>query len=61
MTLYFYDGPVEEFGRCIADRWRAKTYAASINKARSNLAYQFKKEFNKAPNTRITLPGNITT
>lgn len=60
MVLYSYDGPVEEFGRCIANRWTAKTMAPSINKARSNLAYQFKKQFNKAPNTKIILPGAIT-
>lgn len=59
MTLYSYDGPVEEFGRCIANRWQAKTLASSISKARCNLAYQFKKQFNKAVNAKITLPGKI--
>lgn len=56
---YVYDGPVEECGKCIAQRWVAATYAPSESKARNNLAYQFKKEFNKIPSTRITLPGKI--
>lgn len=59
MERYVYEGPVEEFGRCIAARWTATTYAVSEAKARSNFEYQFKKQFNKAKNTRITLPGTI--
>lgn len=60
MTLYEYDGPVLEFDRIIADRWQAQTYAVSKAKARSNLAYQFKRETGRVPRTRITLPGKIT-
>lgn len=56
MKLYKYDGPVEEFGRCVSNRWLASTYAVSERKARSNLEYQFKKQFNKASNVKITLP-----
>lgn len=56
MKLYTYDGPVEEFGRCVSNRWSASTYAVSERKARSNLEYQFKKQFNKAKNVKITLP-----
>lgn len=57
---YEYDGPVEEFGRCICNRWYGTTLATSEKKARSNLAYQFKKQYNKTPGTKITLPGKIT-
>lgn len=57
---YVYKGPVVEFGRCIANKWEASTYAPSENKARSNLTYRFKKEHGKAPTARITLPGKIT-
>ena len=60
MNRYLYEGPVEEFGRCIAHHWEAATYAPSASKARCNFAYQFKKQNNKAPNTKITLPGKIT-
>lgn len=57
--LYSYDGPVLEFGRCIANRWRASTWAVSEGKARSNLTYQYKKNNNKATGTKITLPGKL--
>jgi len=54
-----YDGPVLEYGKVICNRWRASTYAVSEKKARSNLTFQYKKEFNKAPNRNITLPGKV--
>lgn len=56
---YRYVGPVKEFDRVIADSWTGTTYAPTESKARSNLTYQFKKQFNRAPATRITLPGEI--
>lgn len=59
MYLFSYNGPVEEFGKCIANRWVGQTYAPTEAKARSNLAYQFKKQYNKAPATKISLPGKI--
>lgn len=59
MKQYSYDGPVMEFDRCIANRWKASTYAVSEKKARSNLTYQYKKRNNKLPNTKITLPGKL--
>lgn len=59
MKQYSYDGPVMEFGRCIANRWQATTRAASESKARSNLAYRFKMQNNKIPSAKITLPGKI--
>lgn len=59
MKLYSYDGPVMEFDICIVRNWKGSTYASSEKKARSNLAYQFKKKNNKLPNANITLPGRI--
>lgn len=59
MNQYSYDGPVMEFGTCIADRWKASTYAVSEKKARSNLTYQFKKKHNRVAGTKISLPGKI--
>lgn len=59
MDLYSYTGPVLEFDRCIANNWSAATYAPSEKKARSNLAYRFKKEHGKTAATKITLPGKI--
>lgn len=56
---YFYCGPVVEFGKCISHKWTARTYAPSVEKARSNFKYQFKKKYNRAPTAKITLPGQI--
>lgn len=60
MNKYLYDGPVMEFDTCIQHRWQGSTYAVSEKKARSNLAYQYKRSSNRTPNTKITLPGKIT-
>lgn len=59
MKRYVYDGPVMEFEKCVADRWKGETLAVSERKARSNLSYQYKKENDSVANTRITLPGKI--
>ena len=59
MKLYYYSGPVLEFDKIVANNWQAQTYAASEAKARTNLAYQFKKLNGKVPRTKITLPGKI--
>lgn len=47
MKAYYYDGPVMRFENCVQNRWKAK----------SNLAYRYKKENGMTPNTKITLPG----
>lgn len=60
MTLYSYDGPVLEFDKIVANHWCAETYAVSESKARSNLAFQFKKETGRVPRTKITIPGKLT-
>lgn len=60
MNLYLYEGPVMEYDRKVADRWKASTYAPSERKARSNLEYRFKKHNNRVPTVKITLPGKIT-
>ena len=57
---YMYVGPVEEFGRCIAHKWIATTYAPSLNKARSNFIFQFNQARGKLPFAKIALPGKIT-
>ena len=50
---------VMEFDRCVADHWKGETMAPTINKAKSNLIYQYKKQHGKVPATKITLPGII--
>ena len=59
MTLYSYCGPVLEFNKIVTTCWEAQTYASSKAKARANLAYQFKKNNGRVPQTKITLPGKI--
>lgn len=60
MNQYVYDGPVMEFNNRIANKWHGTTYAVSEGKARSNLAYQFKKKHNRVPSAKITLPGALS-
>ncbi len=59
MKLYTYNGPVLEFDKIIANHWQGETYAVSEAKARTNLAYQFKKETGRVPRSKISLPGMI--
>lgn len=56
---YSYDGPVTMFGSCVANRWQGETMAPSEKKARSNLAYQFKKQNRQTAGAKVTLPGKI--
>lgn len=56
---YSYDGPVIEYDVCVADHWKGETMAPSEKKARSNLAYQYKKKNNRLASVKVTLPGKI--
>lgn len=56
---YIYDGPVMEFDKLVMDHWKGETIAPSEKKARSNLAYRFKKNNSRITGTKITLPGKI--
>lgn len=60
MNKYEYNGPVMEFDKCVEHKWSSSTYAISEDKARNNLAYQYKKKHNKNANSKISLPGKIT-
>lgn len=57
--LYSYEGPVMEFDTCVNNKWTGSTYAPSESKARSNLTYQYKRQKNKSPSTKIHLTGKI--
>lgn len=57
MKSYYYKGPVMEFGRCIENNWTGKTVAPTEAKARTNLAFQYKKATGRLPRTSISLPG----
>ena len=56
---YQYDGPVMRFNDFVQHRWKATTVAPTEAKAKSNLAYRYKKENGLMPNTKITLPGKL--
>ena len=59
MDYYIYKGPVMEFGRCIENTWYGKTKEPSPEKARSNLAYRYKKDTGRLARTKIELPGRL--
>lgn len=59
MKLYSYDGPVLEFDRIVANHWTASTRAESEEKARCNLAYQFKTQYGRVPRSKISVPGRL--
>ena len=59
MNHYIYAGPVFEFDRCVNYRWKGETFAISEAKARSNLAYQYKKQHKLKPATVIKITGKL--
>lgn len=60
MDKYVYNGPVCGVGGiCICNQWRGETSAVSKEKAKCNLAYQFKKQSNLVASAKITLPGEV--
>lgn len=59
MKKYRYSGPAMWFNTCIMNKWTGETMAATPEKARSNLAYQFKKQNKLIPSANITLPGKL--
>lgn len=57
--IYIYEGPVLKFGKCIEKQWCSTTYAPTARKAKSNLAYQYKRHHNMLPSSAVTLPGKV--
>ena len=60
MNKYIYNGPVMEFDRLVQNDWHAETFANSPSKAKSNLAYHFKKATKRPAIAKISLPGTLT-
>ena len=56
---YYYNGPVMEFGRLVADHWKGETVAPSERKAKSNLAYNYKQKYNRPMGAKVELPGEL--
>lgn len=59
MKTYEYSGPVMIFDRIATNNWSASTTASSEKKARSNFAYQYKRQNGLASNAKVSLPGKI--
>jgi len=55
--LYQYEGAVLIFDRVVANNYKAQTRASSAAKARSNIAYQFRREANIADHIPVKLTG----
>ena len=61
MNYYTYNGPVvNNFGQTITTKWTGETYANTDKKAKSNLNYQFKKQFGLLQTTKIKLVNEPT-
>lgn len=56
---YYYNGPVLEFGKLVADHWKGETVASSERKAKSNLAYTYKHRYNRPLGAKVELPGDL--
>lgn len=56
---YVYEGPVKMFDTIVNNHWKGETIAPSEKKARNNLTYQYKKQYNKVAGSYYTLPGKI--
>ena len=47
------------FDKCVEHYWTGETTASSEKKARSNLAYQYKKEMGLIPQTKVSITGKL--
>jgi hypothetical protein len=59
MHKYTYEGSVKVFDDIVTRSWTGSTMAESEKKARSNLAYKYKREHGLTPCARVTLSGKI--
>lgn len=59
MHKWYYEGPVVMFNLVVNPKWISQTTAPTEEKARNNLAYQFKKQYDKAPSAKVTLTGKL--
>lgn len=57
--FYSYCGAVLKFDTVVAHNWKGETFAETERKAKSNLAYQFKKAMNYPPSTPVKLVGKL--
>lgn len=58
---YMYSGPVEDnFGNCVDRYFKTETYAPTLQKAKSNISFQWKEKRNYPKNYKIYLTGTFT-
>ena len=57
--IFCYCGSVKEFDSVVSSNWKGITKAVSEKEARSNLAYQYKRQHGKSLSCKITLPGDL--
>lgn len=56
---YTYTGPVMVFGVLAQNNWHGETLASTPEKAKSNLAYQWKKANGRSATSKVELPGKV--
>lgn len=56
---YAYHGPVLVFGKIVQNSWYGETLAVTPEKAKSNLAYQWKKRNGLASTAKVELPERV--
>lgn len=54
-----YNGPVLAFDKLATSKWKGETIATTLERAKSNLAYQYKKKNHLSPMARIMFPGEV--
>lgn len=59
MAVYSYNGPVEIYGKCVINYWKACTTANSEKQAKNNLAYRYKEDCKLPKFCKVNLPGKI--
>ena len=58
--VYEFNGAIRLFDRIIAQNYTAQTTAPSVLKARSNIAYRYKRDNGYAKTAKISLTGKFT-
>lgn len=59
MPKYIYNGPVKVFDQIVNEHWYGETMATTPKKAKSNLAYQYKRQHGLATATKIHITGDV--
>ena len=57
--LYAYEGEVYAFDSLVMTEWKAETWAVSEEKAKANLKFRFRNEYNLSKITPLLLPGRF--